>query len=255
MRQVPITAALTGLLVAACCGSGTARRPATGEPGPDMAIDMVEVPAGHALLGCNQTEPDCPDAALPRRSVDHGAFWIDRLEVSERAFAACAEAGACSGGAARQAARSDYPAIARHLDDARAYCAWRGARLPTASEWELAARGTDGRTFPWGDAPPDCSLAYYSDCIPIRGHSSAPAKATFYAIGSHPRGASPYGVQDLAGGVGEWTECSPDAADCVGIIHGDEHNGVAGLRTYAATPVPSDAVLDFLNAGFRCARD
>ena len=66
---------------------------------------------------------------------------------------------------------------------------------------------------------------------------------------------SPYGAQDLVGGVGEWTACAADAPDCIGVIHSNEHYGVAGLRTYAATPIAQDSVLDFLHAGFRCARD
>lgn len=251
------TTVLGGLLLAACCtprpGHELPPGP-VGNQGSAKVLDMVHVPKVAAILGCDQGQADCPKTAIPRRTVEHDGFWIDRLEVSERAYALCVEAGACHGGPEREFARPDSPAIAQHPDDARTYCAWRGARLPTSIEWEIAARGTDGRAFPWGDAPPDCTRAFYSDCIDLRLHATTPARPMSYVIGSHPRGASPYGLQDVAGGVGEWSECDTGARDCIGVIHGSEHNGVAGLRTYASTPIAPGGVLDFLHVGFRCAR-
>jgi formylglycine-generating enzyme required for sulfatase activity len=161
------------------------------EPAP-----MVKIPAGPFPMGCRESCSDAVTGAdLPVHRVELSAFEIDRVEVSQGAYAACVRAHACAAPATRfdPAGTPELPVAGVTWEQARDFCAWSGKRLPSEAEWEKAARGDDQRRYPWGAAPPDCTRANFEDC----GVAPKP-------VGSLPAGASPYGVLDLAGNVEEW---------------------------------------------------
>lgn len=158
--------------------------------------EMVYIPSGKFIMGSDSGDPN----EAPAHTVYLDGFWIDRTEVTNAAFQKCVEAGACSqplnssntrNNYYNNPAFADYPVIYMNHYDAEGYCRWAGKRLPTEAEWEKAARGTDSRTWPWGDTFDRNKLGL--------GPGNDTAR-----VGSNPAGASPYGVLDMAGNVLEW---------------------------------------------------
>ncbi|MEE4195927.1 MAG: SUMF1/EgtB/PvdO family nonheme iron enzyme [Anaerolineae bacterium] len=163
------------------------------------SMEMVYVPEGTFTMGSDEGEDD----EQPVHDVYLDAYWIDKFEVTNAQYAQCVADGICSepyflmsnirSSYYDNAEYVDYPVIYVNWDNAQAYCEWAGGILPTEAQWEKAARGTDGRTYPWGEMEPTCDLANYAGCI---GDTTA--------VGSYPNGASPYGVLDMSGNVLEW---------------------------------------------------
>jgi formylglycine-generating enzyme required for sulfatase activity len=165
---------------------------------PIDGMTLVCVPVGEFNMGSDNDDSD----EKPVHQVTLDAYWIDQSEVTNAMYQQCVDAGVCRTpyysssstctnyyGASQFA---DYPVIHVSWEDAVTYCQWARRKLPTEAQWEKAARGTDGRTYPWG-AGIDASKANYNSNI---GDTSA--------VGSYPAGASPYGAYDMAGNVWEW---------------------------------------------------
>jgi len=232
------------------------------DAGPDAHVtpeDMRYVPAGTFMMGCNDSvDGRCDDDERPYHEVYLDAFEIDATEVTQAAFAECVTAGECTQPA------DDYspagtplrPVVHVTRDQAIAYCVWVGRRLPTEAEWEKAARGTDGRVYPWGNTDPDCSMINYDLCVgnPVD-------------VGSYPASDSPWGVHDMAGNASKWVSDWYDedyfarspAANPPGPASGSS-GGTRGSSYYyglqsVRTSNRIEAALDVVNGGrgFRCA--
>jgi formylglycine-generating enzyme required for sulfatase activity len=152
---------------------------------------MVYVPAGEFLMGATADDAT-QDDEKPQHRVYLDAYWIDRTEVTAAQHQRCVQAGKCAAPEC-STEQEDRPVACVSWQDAADYCAWAGRRLPTEAEWEKAARGTDGRKYPWGNDAPDCDRLNYWGCV---GNTSA--------VGSYPSGTSPFGAVDTAGNVSEW---------------------------------------------------
>jgi formylglycine-generating enzyme required for sulfatase activity len=171
---------------------------------PKDSMVQMYVPAGDFLMGSDKAkDSQAQDNELPQHTVYLDAFWIDQTEVTNAQYARCVESGLCTpphstGSYTHSSYYGDnqyayYPVIYVDWNQANAYCAWAGRRLPSEAEWEKAARGADGRIYPWGNTAPGKDLLNYNMNI---GDTSA--------VGSFPSGASPYGALDMAGNVWEW---------------------------------------------------
>ena len=194
-RAAALLAPLLALPPSGCAPPAEAQARAGGAP----HADVVEVPSACFEMG-NDGVPGGTRDERPRHEVCVSRFLLDRVEVSNARYRRCVDAGVCAP-AARYPNRPTLvrparPVVGVSWIDADRYCRWAGMRLPTEAEWELAAGGTDGRAYPWGDARPTCELAVHAGCPP---RSTAP-------VDSYPRGASPYGALHMAGNAWEWVE-------------------------------------------------
>ncbi len=160
--------------------------------------DRVAIPAGPFVQGATRGADD--ERPLQKRTL--GAFHIDRTEVTRAMFARCVAARRCPAPPLALATEGNLPVTNVSWHDARAYCAFAGGRLPSEAEWEKAARGTDGREYPWGDDL-DCARSNWGN-FDGEGPCAGKNPGRPVSVGQYPAGASPYGVLDLAGNVWEW---------------------------------------------------
>jgi formylglycine-generating enzyme required for sulfatase activity len=240
-------------------------------------LEMVRLAGGSFTMGAERGLPD----ERPPHNVSVKSFWIDRRAVTHAEFAAFLEKLGGFKNARGQhlfdwddedarihkvqgrwranGGLEDHPANEMSWFGARDYCAALGKRLPSEAEREFAARGAEGRTYPWGEAPPDASRARYG-----AGWTKTAA------VGSHPKGATPDGVVDLAANVHEWTASimrpypyrpddgreEPDAlADRV-VRGGAADTGPDTLRaSWRGASVSRNARAGHHNIGFRCVKN
>lgn len=224
---------------------------------------MVYVPAGEFLMGSPEGQGN--EYEWPQHTVYLNAYWIDKTEVTVAQYSRCVEAGACS--PARPDPNSSYctsvddtkfnhPINCVDWSQAVAYCGWVGRRLPSEAEWEKAARGVDGRLYPWGNQEPRSDLLNFD----------ASVDSITTPVGQYPAGASPYGALDMAGNVWEmvadWYDENyyrssppdnpqgPDGGDYRVLRGGSWVNASAYVRTADRFWAPPYNAYD--GAGFRC---
>jgi formylglycine-generating enzyme required for sulfatase activity len=205
---------------------------------------MVYVPPGHyrfrvsgiEIEGNNEPGVDVqyPWEDLPRRHHDHvldiSGFYIDRTPVTNAQFAQFISASGYRPADAHNYLRDwldgaprpgwqDKPVTWVSIEDARAYAAWAGKRLPHEWEWQYAAQGTDGRAFPWGDEADASRVPEAKESRELRGPDNATA---------HLQGASPFGVLDMTGNVWQWTDEYADPHTRAAIVRGGSYYHPAG---------------------------
>ncbi len=252
-----------------------------GRPRASELANMIKIPGGDYVFRVQGIEIEGSDDIgvdvqypwedMPRRFHEHRLqvkpFYIDKYPVTNRQFkqflAATHYHPRDGGNFLRDWSGDDYPAGWDNkpvtwvgLEDARAYAAWAGKRLPHEWEWQFAAQGTDGRAYPWGNA-------WQADAVPVADQGRTlrgPDK-----VDAHPAGASPFGVMDMVGNVWQWTDEYVDEHTRGGILRGGSNYQPQGSMWYFPQAYRNDQHGKLLlmapsydraaTLGFRCAAD
>lgn len=190
----------------------------------NAADDMVIIPGGKFLYGED------------KKKIEIGDFYIDKYEVTNAQYKKFKSEHTFTAG------KEDFPVTEISYFDAEEYCKGGGKRIPKAEEWEKAARGADGRIYPWGDK-------FDSK----KSNSSEAAKGGTVKVGSFEKGKSPYGVYDMSGNVSEWIDAW-DSKKQYRLTRGGSYFDGADLNKTTSTlmSIPDD-VHEYI--GFRCAKD
>jgi formylglycine-generating enzyme required for sulfatase activity len=241
---------------------------------------LVLIPEGEFIMGSDAGEdPYFWGAEGPSHLVNVNSYYIYKTEVTNGMYQVCVEEKGCPKPGANNSRTikdyygnptyNGYPVIMVTWMHADAYCKWAGGRLPTEAEWEKAARGEDGRLFPWGNDPVSASLVNYCDQnCPTAGRdvSVNDGYPDTSPVGNFPDGVSPYGVLDMAGNVWEWVRdyfvpeyynlspmdnpLGPASGSRRAIRGGSWFNPLDGVRTVVRASLKPDSTLD--TVGFRC---
>lgn len=208
-------------LVATCCltlaasaGLLSACAEAPRDTGHAGYPDRIRIEAGSFTMGCDAGTEGCVSDAQPAHEVRLSTYELGRTELTRDSYQLCVDAGTC-----RPPMHLDVgddpalPVTGLHRSDAETACAFFGGRLPTEAEWERAARGTDARPFPWGEAAPDCGRAWTRAC-----------GAPLVAAEAELDGASPEGLLHLSGNAFEFVSDGYDP-DYYEVSHTDDPTG------------------------------
>lgn len=268
-------------------------------PEPTCPAGMIKIPGGKFFMGSD--DPDDLPFERPAHNVTLAPFCIDEFEVTTKRYLACSESGGCRRAGDTnewegisekerkafdplcnirdaEGARADHPINCVTWQMANEFCTAQGGRLPTEAEWEFAARGPDGRKYPWGDDPPTSQHlnACGKECVAwgkknrideIAMYDGDDGFANTAPVGKFPAGKSRYGVQDVVGNVWEWVAdwYAPYTADAAtdpkGPVSGTERviRGGAWNGGYPAWVRPTFRYKDTptkksYGIGFRCAK-
>jgi formylglycine-generating enzyme required for sulfatase activity len=257
MKVTPVTWFL-GIGVVAACGVTAAAvhaleisppPPAPVSPSPPPATPLDSTPPGvkmASIPGGTFTMGDGKPGSSPSKSATVAAFSMDVNLVTVAGYAACVQAGKCEatgdiGGCNAKAGGKDkHPINCVSHNQAQAYCAWAGKRLPTEEEWEYAARGgSKGTAYSWGDDAPDKQLCWKRD-----------SAAGTCEVGSFPAGA--FGLFDMNGNV--WQQTSTAYGTQEFILKGSTWTRTMAREVRSVLRANRPADMTNVSDGFRCAK-